>query len=287
MKALKTWWRIYFRTISDPTYYNQIIKTKLSFSLKYFWGFYLILAIGSSLFFAIRLVPRLATFNQNISEQILSQYPQDLVVSLKNHRLFVYGVDEPFHLAFPTHVGLSDLANQYDWFITLDSQTNTTYDSMFTFNQDQFTFMYPDGQAQTQLYQEFEADFSLDKDKVSTDLPVIQQTVDQIIRLLPLGVFIFNTTLVPLIIMAVLLAFAVFIQIAAQLSQLNISYKKCYQISLHTITFAETARFLQRVLFFDFPVPSIYILAFFGSTLFVIYSLKPVKLTRDKNKRIP
>jgi hypothetical protein len=58
----------------------------------------------------------------------------------------------------------------------------------------------------------------------------------------------------------------------------NLNLKKSFQITLHTITFAQTAAFLQGLLLTG-NFPSLFNLAILGATLIAVYSLKPLSKT--------
>jgi len=277
MNKLKTFFLTYYQTISNPMYYNDVIKARFSFSLKYFFVFYFLLSILGSLVFTLRTKPLLERLVSSTVTDLESSYPEDLVLEFTKDSLAVSGVEEPFSFPFSSALETEALSEEYDSFIAIDTQSQDNRAAMVTLNSKDFTLLYPDGRKQTTNYSDIEPNVTLTKSLVREQLPVIQAAIQEIFTVLPFVIFFINAVFTPLLMLGVLLILSGFVYLAIQFGKREISYKKVYQLSLHTITFAETAGFLQRVLFWKLNVPSIFMMAFFGATLLAIWNMKPKK----------
>jgi hypothetical protein len=140
---------------------------------------------------------------------------------------------------------------------------------------------HPDGTKQYFTLTDISQDVTIDKNIVQLATSSLQSKLDQIIDLLPYGVFLVVLFLTPAITLLIVAIYSVATWLAAAIGRKNLSYKKSFQIGLHTATFAETAAFLQKLVFPDANLPSVYTLAFFGATLFALYSIKST--TRHTN----
>jgi len=258
-------------------YYNDVIKARFSFSLKYFFVFYFLLSILGSLVFTLRTKPLLERLVSSTVTDLESSYPEDLVLEFTKDSLAVSGVEEPFSFPFSSALETEALSEEYDSFIAIDTQSQDNRAAMVTLNSKDFTLLYPDGRKQTTNYSDIEPNVTLTKSLVREQLPVIQAAIQEIFTVLPFVIFFINAVFTPLLMLGVLLILSGFVYLAIQFGKREISYKKVYQLSLHTITFAETAGFLQRVLFWKLNVPSIFMMAFFGATLLAIWNMKPKK----------
>src|SRR3989338_6407136 len=61
MSKLKTFFRSLYLSATNPSYYRDLLKTKFSFSLKYFFGLSLLLTLISTIVFSLILIPQIKT----------------------------------------------------------------------------------------------------------------------------------------------------------------------------------------------------------------------------------
>ncbi|MBU1130268.1 DUF1189 domain-containing protein [Patescibacteria group bacterium] len=86
LSKLKTFFRSFYKSCTDPKYYNHILKAPTSFSWKFF-HFYNLL---SALIIAIPIVFLLPKFNpKTLTTQIFQFYPQDLAINIQNGQLSI------------------------------------------------------------------------------------------------------------------------------------------------------------------------------------------------------
>lgn len=276
MNKLKTFARTYYRTISDPTYYRDVLQAKLSFSLKYFFLFYFILGITGTLVYNFRAKPYLLNLASQTTDEIQQLYPGNLVINFTDNKLVLQGEQSPVTIRFPESLKSESVTHEYQSLLTLNDTTDEASPSMFTLGQTQLTLLYPDGQEQKVSYADLEiGNQTINQSTVESRIPEIKMLLKGLVQLSPFAVFLVSSIFTPIMMLGVLFLLSGLVYIATQISQLRLSYRQAYQLSLHTITFAETASFLQRILFWNFDLPSIFSLAFFGATFLALWSLRP------------
>lgn len=97
MNKLHTFLRILYRSAIDSSYYRDVVASKISFSLKYFFALHILIVFISSSAFAFTLgrfdVSQVSTFFQSV-------YPRDLSIRLHNGEIEI-NRDLPFVINMP------------------------------------------------------------------------------------------------------------------------------------------------------------------------------------------
>ena len=79
-------------SVYDPEYYKGLLKKPFSYSLKYFFFLALSLAFIGALLSLFTVLPNLNSFLQELGPKILSHYPQDLVITIKDGVVSTSGI---------------------------------------------------------------------------------------------------------------------------------------------------------------------------------------------------
>jgi len=98
MQKLKTFVRTFWKSLTSPTYYKDVLNSRFSFAFKYFVFFHFLLALGVSVFAMIVLA---AIPFSSIADQLLTNVPQDLVVHVENGQLSI-NQQLPYAVPMPT-----------------------------------------------------------------------------------------------------------------------------------------------------------------------------------------
>jgi len=276
MHKITTFFRTLIKSLTEPTYYNHILHAKLSFSLKYFFLFYLLLATANSLVFHFTAVPRIRSSAQDLIHQLTTRYPQTLEIILDNGRATVTGVDQPFLVPFPQP--FKELEQELDlhYLLALDTDSNTAADSTFiTLTQSELIVRQPNNTKQSFPLEDFSEPVIIDKNAIQLFTSSAQSYIDLAINYLPWIVFLVLALFQPLGALISLSLYSIFILVSASMMKKPLPYKKSYQLGLHLFTFAETVLFLQTHLFPHLNLSIFFPLAFFGASIIVLLSLKP------------
>ena len=113
----------------------------------------------------------------------------------------------------------------------------------------------------------------IDRNFIDTKLPDFESFTNQLLQYAPIFVFLGRVFIEPISSLILLLFYSFLTHISTKISGPSLSYKKCFQIGLHLITFAELVQFLQSLLLQDLPIPSLFSIAYFGGLVFVLFSI--------------
>ncbi len=116
MNKLKTFFNTVVKSVSSPPYYKDVLKAKMSFSLKYF----LMLTIVLSIITAVKIMIPVTLFNiPKAADELVKQYPADLDIKMNQGRL---SINQPLPYVIPMkQTGNSTGARN---FVVFDSDKN-------------------------------------------------------------------------------------------------------------------------------------------------------------------
>lgn len=272
----KTFTRTFIKSLTEPQYYRDVLEAKFSFSLKYFLFFYFLLALVTSVFFWVQDVPGIRTTAQDVIHQLTTDYPNDLVLKLENGTLVVEGVDQPVIVPFPN--ALSDIKSDsgFEHLAAIDTTTQIAAENTFlTFTQNEVILRNPDGTKQSYPFESFSESITIDRNTIQLITSASQSYIDLVIRYLPFGLFLILAIFQTLGSLFSLLIYSMLTYVVSGLIRRQLTYKKAFQLGLHTITFAETVHFLQDHLFPSMDISMFFPVAFFGATFIALWSIKP------------
>jgi len=101
---LKTFFKIFWRSLTDISYYKDIAKAKFSFSLKYLYIFLFFVALARGIVFASSLsfiIPEIPQFIENAKDAARELYPAELVLTFEDGKLST-NVEEPYYIEIPS-----------------------------------------------------------------------------------------------------------------------------------------------------------------------------------------
>lgn len=279
MNKLKIFFHVFTKTISEPNYYNDVVRSKISFSLKYFFLFYIFLAIATSLNFSLKTLPQIKFTLDQLSHDLSTNYPDELNIQISQGAAQVTGVELPYQIPFPDY--LSD-QSYTDRLLTIDTQSNSADpDSLFTLTTNGLIFRLPDGTKQTLPLSDLgNEQITIERNTIQLATSAIQGRLDSLYKFTPLILFVLLSISFPVISLFSLLFLSLFTFFITKLLQKPLPYKKTYQIGLHTITFAEVVVFLENLLFPNIHFPQLFTIAFIGATILAVYSLKKIKIIK-------
>ena len=294
MRKLKTFWYSYKKSLTEPGYYNHILFSKISFSVKYYLFFFLLLSIANTLFFTSRIQPRVSGVVESSIQDVEDHYPEDLVITLENNQLTVTGQEQPINIPFnQSQREFFNSSGHYDYLATIDSQTETANTkALITLTKNDFIYRSETDVKESIPYESlYTESLTINRDIVQETLNQIKPEVEQTLRILPILFFFVMLISAPTSTFILVLVYSFFTYSLANLLQKRIPYKKALQLNLHIVTFAETASFIHTIAFPDTNMSSmLYPLAYFGTALIVVFNLKKpriiiIKKPKGTNKR--
>ncbi len=267
------------------TYYRDVVRSKFSFSFKYFLVFSLLLGLFLTAVVSSLVLPQLSTFLTRFKTRAHALYPETLVLEIKKghvstNALQPFRIPIPFELFTDTPPAISDQKQTY--ILTIDTHANVSdfskSQSLALLTSDSLVFaddnggykVYPLKEVDNVIVKKSGVDQFLDK-----ALPLL----DAIGPIIILVLFFFFVIGLPLVRLISLLILTLFILMAANLMQLSYGYKKLFQVGLHSITLPTMIQILMLGFGLVVPIP------FFSSILFLLYNL--VILTELKKAASP
>ncbi len=121
MKKLKAALHVFYKSLTSPSYYADVIKVNFKFSLKYFA---VLVVLATAITFPTSVLPTMMGFKEGLADyetHVLEMYPDDLVVTMTEGRLSI-NQPEPYIVPLPedqkgvylkseTGVDMSDIEN--------------------------------------------------------------------------------------------------------------------------------------------------------------------------------
>ncbi len=250
MNKLKTWWYVFKNSITNFSYYRDILKTPLSFSLKYLYVLVYAVITLQALIWSIQiafLLPQFPAFLNTLERRMYELYPENLVITIKDGVLST-NAEEPVFIDIPE---LQE-APETEHFITIDTEASIEayldYQTLFLVTDSEI--VYPESDYEEVMTYEVipldsvEENATINKDNYTDFVQEVSSVFPSLPRLAPV-ILIIGTFILPLF-----LAFFVagshlfllfFLSIAtwaiATLFKLKLGYMKSFQLGVHALTF--------------------------------------------------
>jgi hypothetical protein len=253
MRKVKTFARTFWRSLTEPAYYQDILSAKFSFSLKYLFTLLLIissiLAIGVSVRVA-KLIPQVPAFLQTGKAFLIETYPQELKLTLKNKKITT-NVKEPYFINLADdkkgaiaplkHLLVIDTKGQVENFKNLESLFLLTGESLVVPGGDGESYKVV---SLTETFAKIPDGFSLTKTGLET---VLNQTSPYLLKVAPKVLIVISIAIVIiyaplsagfsfLIRLILLLPISLILFLGAKIAKRKITFNKTYQLSLQGMT---------------------------------------------------
>lgn len=244
-------------SIYGPEFYKKLLTKAPSFSFKYFYALVSVLAVVLTAQFSFRAIPSLNTFLAGIGPQIVSNYPNELVITIKNGQASS-NVDEPYFIKTPASIlgenfknvpvitvnGLqpsSSSSSVPENLIVIDTKNQFSeadfdkYNTFAVLTKTSLAMRKDSGKIEIQSLNKI-PDWTISKASVSSFVGKIQPFIKFASPLFVLMFFVGYMFYFSLQLIYLLLA-ALLIWAVTKIKKLQIGYKKSYQAGLHIMTF--------------------------------------------------
>jgi len=247
MNKLKTFFYVFKNSIASPKYYNDILKTNIGFSIKYFVLLSFFASLIFSAVFSIRGIPETKEYIGTLTEQIKDAYPNDFVLDFKDGTWKI-NQEEPYIIPTPEFLKFDTETNQIPQsnLIVFDKKGTIenleTYNTLSILNEANFVYRDQGGKITAQPIKNV-PNFTLDKTTLTSKLDDSNRYLKTIPYLIPLFIFTFNFVFIYLGEGAFNIFLAGFmIYLLSFIRKEKISYKSACQIVIHTMTVPILAR---------------------------------------------
>ncbi len=262
MQKFNTFKYAFKRSLTDFSYYLEVLKTPFWFSLKYLVLLIFTFIFIQTVFFTVQAalyLPKLPGLLDQIQNRLEAAYPDDLVIMVKNGALTI-NQPTPYYIDIPE---MSEV-DGYTHLITIDPEAEVSdfEESRSIVLVTDREIVYPDQQNGSTItsyrvmsLREFPEDVVLDERQYQSFISKLEPIFAWIPRIAPFlllaGVILipfFGTLLSTAWQLMYLLFLTGIVFLISKVFHLNISFGKLYQLSMHGLTIPLALSFLMTML---------------------------------------
>ena len=280
MKRIKAFLYVFFKSLTSIKYYQDVIKTHLNFSMKYFFTLSLTAALVVT---AIGILPSFSPIKNTINdflEQGRQIYPDDLIITSKDGKLSI-NQPEPYLIPFPdiSNLDQSDMPEPdmqienlvvFDSNGTLDDLEN--YKTLFLVNESN---VLARGENKIEVYPLKDIP---EGQITKTEINKIFSQIEQIAVYVPYAIVTLLFIAVVVYYIGFRLAYLLFLALVllgvGKIQKLDLDYKKYYQIGIHTMTLPLIVDVIVNLLNTPIELPFWFFMLNFIFGIIVVSSLK-------------
>lgn len=225
-------------SIYSPEYYKEVLQKPMSYSVKYFFKFILILAFVLAVVYSFIFIPRLKAFVDNFGIEAVNVFPGDLKVEIKNGQAFSDSI-QPYFIKVPQGFESKEDQPKFDNFIVIDTNNNfdlekfNSYNTFAILNKDSITY-FQNKKITVQPLKDV-PNFVADKQSLANLINQVTPFARFIYPIIPVGLFLGN--FVAFIFYLLYMIFgALIIWLVLKIKNIKTTYKKSYQLGLHLLT---------------------------------------------------
>ena len=276
MKKIKAFFYVFYKSLTSFTYYQDIVRADLRFSIKYFTVLALIAALVTSVTVSITTIPKLQKGADTAIIGVVDSFPDDLIVTIKDSK-FSVNQPEPYAIPFPkSFIDKNDASKDgLKNIVVFDSQGTVEdlekYHTLALINASNFLVR---GDNKIEVYP-------------LKDFPEAQFSKGDIVQLAgkvkPYTIYIPHAV-ITLVLIASLLYFSTFkITYLAFMGlllfgvgrgrKLNISYTRALQVAIHSMTLPLLIDVLATSVQFQIPLPLWFFILNFVFGMVAIFKL--------------
>lgn len=283
MRLLRTFGRTFVKSISDFSYYSDILKSRFSFSLKYLLFLVFLVSLVPTLTVGYQMamvLPKVPNFVSEAQRVLDNLYPKELILTIDNGKIKT-NVKEPYYIdfealtAFNTELDSRNKPTATGHLITIDTKATVTdypkYNTAILIGSD--FVVTPDDRSSTrdlggyQVFPLSEANMTekvvIDK-KVYDEMVVVIKPYFAYIPGLLYAVIAFTVLLGPVLLAVFTLAWKLFyllimslvLLVVAKLMKKDLEYAEIYRFGMHGLTLPIVISVILGLM--GYPIPFVY-----------------------------
>lgn len=238
MNKLRTFFYVFKNSISSTKYYNDILKTNIKFSIKYFIALSFIASIIFTAAISMKIIPSTLTGIRGFVDKIGEIYPGDLVIEFKDG-MWEINKEEPLYIKMP-NLPAETFANVPENLIVFDKNGTIDklgdYKTLLLLNSENLIQVNGNEVVSTQPVSAV-PNVKIDKGLIDSRLNEMNKIIEVLPYVLPLliilFVFVFNY-IIPGIFNMLLVGLGIFI--VSMVMKKNMKYESALKIGIHSMT---------------------------------------------------
>lgn len=259
MNKITTFFNAFKNSISNPNYYNDILKAKFSFSFKYLLVCSFLFSLASTGIFIYKVGPVVNEWVDKAPSIIVNAYPQDLVFHTQGGEWYI-NKQEPYVIPFPKFVteaqrkeaGLPQ--NMITFYKEGTIEDVTRLNTMFLVNRKNILAINENGGVDSSPLGEL-PNTRITRQSLEQSVAQIVPVIERIVAIAGIFVlvFLFFWNFIGLLLYLLWLGFLLWIM--GMIFSRKVTYEKAYQFGIHTITIPLIFKLLLSFVAFGFPLP--------------------------------
>ena len=238
MNKLRMFFYVFKSSVSSSKYYNDIIKTNIQFSIKYFIVLSFVASIIFTVAISIKIIPSTLAGIRGFVDKIGEIYPGDLVIEFKDG-MWEINKEEPLYIKMP-NLPAETFANVPENLIVFDKNGTIDklgdYNTLLLLNSENFIQVNGNEVVSTQPISAV-PNVKIDKGLIDSRLNEMNKIIGVLPYILPLFVllfvFVFNY-IIPGIFNMLLVGLGLFI--VSMVMKKNMRYVSALKIGIHSMT---------------------------------------------------
>lgn len=281
MKKLRAFFYSFKRSLVSPDYYRDVIKTKFSFSLKFFLFSCFLLSLILGTVYSLSAQPALNKFVLEL-KRLPGYYPENLVIEIKNGQVNT-NQKEPFFVPLPPFPGEgAEIKPPFTNLLVIDTQAEIgeikKYQTAALLTKDSLVIRTAEQTQELRAYPlDNIKDFTLDENLIQTLWQKISIYFKYMVPLATTFIFLGLFIGLPLSKFIHLVIFSLITLIFAKILKAKLSYKKSLQVNLHAFILPTLVQEVFKIAGLQLPIPFFYSLVLLIFNLIILASLKEKK----------
>ncbi|MCG2686228.1 DUF1189 domain-containing protein [Candidatus Parcubacteria bacterium] len=285
MGKISTFFYSLKRTFTSPAYYAEILKAPFSFSLKFFFGFFLVYSLVATAVVTVKYLRPLDDILGFLPDKLVLAYPAELEITVKNGQVST-NVIEPYAIPLSRVEDIFDALEEsvlgestppIENLLVIDTRGQiedfSKHRTYALLTKSHLSYLNDEGNIETVSLKEID-ELLIDRTAVEQVLEVATPFLGFVVPLLVPLTFLAIFAFLPAGKLFYLLFYSVVLLVISKIVSFSLSYRKCFQLGLHFgviwVTLSSLASLVGLKL--DFPFLQTIFLAVLG--VFILLKIK-------------
>jgi hypothetical protein len=277
MSKIKTFIRAFFQSTTNPSYYSDILKAPMKFSIKYVLLLTLFLTLIGTVALSIQATRAIQSLNLQIDKQGRTLFPPELVIKIENGHL---STNHKGPLVITLPLGSDPTRN-----ILIDpdgKESDMSKGGAYILANKDALFFHSEGTTRTYSYKDLEIkNVTINQVIFHQALSITKHYLSILPQVLPAILFVTLFILILVVILLKTLFYSLITYIIIKIMSVTLGYKKAFQITAHAITPILLLQILEMGFGFVIPIPLFYPILF---AILMIIILRETIAHRPKKK---
>lgn len=292
MNKIRTFFYVLVKTFSSPSYYLDILKAPFSFSLKFFYFYFLLYVVAATIIAIPQLLLPFTNTLATLPAKIEQLYPAELEIKIINGEAST-NVPEPYYFSLkkPEAKVLKEQTPNVENVVlvenllVIDTKGNVenfnAYKTYALLTKKNLVVLDENGTLRVTSLSEVK-NTTINRQFVRNIISQFSPFLKFVLPILIVGLFVVLLIFLPISEMFYLLFFSLITLLIAKILSFRISYEKSYQLGLHLIVIPATFFGVLQALKVSLPIPFLRTIIMIILAVVVLNRLKQIEENTPK-----